>query len=93
VGDAYEVIGIEAGYLRLLDDRGLPSLFSPELFETVDSSRPSHWVVSSEEGDEYAYAPELNQEGFFEDYFDRKPEAIRVFNRYINRHLRLSDVA
>ncbi len=93
IGEVYEVIGIEAGHFRVLDDGGAPSLFGPKLFETIDASRPAHWIESTEDGTEYAYAPELNRPGFFEDYFEREPNTLRVFHRYINRHLRLNDVA
>lgn len=93
VGGVYEVIGIEAGNYRILDDTGRPYLFEPEMFQVVDPSRPSHWVSEWDDGVEYAYAPELNEPGFFEDYFDHKPSARRAFHRYLNRHMRLTDAA
>lgn len=92
VGEVYEVIGIEADWYRLLNDFGEPVLFAPDLFEIVEPSRPAQWVARREDGAEYAYAPELAAPGFFEDYHERKPEAQRAFHRYINRHLRLTDV-
>lgn len=93
VGGVYEVIGIEAGSYRILDDTGRPYLFVPGMFHIVDASRPSHWISSWEDGVEYAYAPELNVPGFFEDYFAHNPEALKAFNRYLNSHMRLTDAA
>lgn len=93
VGGVYEVIGIEADWYRLLDDFGRPALFAPALFEVVDPARPTGWIVRQEDGAEYAYAPELAAPGFFEDYHDRKPEAVRAFYQYLNQRLRLTDVA
>jgi len=92
-GGVYEVIGIEADWYRLLDDFGCPTLFAPHLFETVDPARPTQWIVRQEDGAEYAYAPELAAPGFFEDYHDRKPDAVRAFYQYLNQRLRLTDVA
>jgi hypothetical protein len=93
VGGVYEVIGIEAGQYRILDDSGRPYLFAPQMFCVIDATRPTHWVTQSEDGVEYSYAPELSAPGFFEDYFDHNPDAKRVFHRYLNQHLRLTDAA
>lgn len=92
-GAVYEVIGIEAGDFRLIDDSGSPVLVSPVLFEIVDPARPAQWRSWQQDGVEYAYAPELARAGFFEDFHDREPNAVREFNRYINRHLRLNTAA
>ena len=92
-GQVYEVIGIEAGDYRILDDSGSPVLFDPGLFRVVDRTRPAHWAMRIEDGDEYAYAPELGAPGFFESYHEGDPKAVRAFNRYLNRHLRLTDAA
>ncbi len=92
-GAVYEVIGIEAGDFRLIDDSGSPVLVSPALFEIIDPARPAQWRSWQQDGGEYAYAPELARAGFFEDFRDREPNAVREFNRYINRHLRLNTAA
>ena len=93
VGALYEVVGIEAGDYRILDDAGEPCLFSPELFQVVDPRRPSDWIVTEESGPEYAYPPEFNKPGFWEDHHDRKPDAVRAFTRFLNERLRTPDVA
>ncbi len=92
-GEIYEVLAIEAGDYRVLDDTGRPYLFPPDIFEVVDPARPAHWITESLDGVEYASAPELAAPGFFENYFDGDPEAVRTFNRYLNHHLRLTDAA
>ncbi len=41
----YFVIGIEADHYRIIDDDGEPFLYSPKLFDIVDSEEPKEWVV------------------------------------------------
>ncbi|TVQ30396.1 MAG: hypothetical protein EA376_13100 [Phycisphaeraceae bacterium] len=92
-GESYEVIAIEAGDYRILDDAGRPYLFPASLFKVIDPARPAHWASETLDGVEYASAPELAAPGFFEDCYAGDPDAVRIFNRYINRHLRLTDAA
>jgi hypothetical protein len=92
-GAVYEVIGIEAGWYRVLNDAGAPVLYPTELFRVIERSRPEHWVTKRREGLEYAYAPELGRAGFFEDFFEGDLRAVREFHRYINRHLQLTEAA
>lgn len=85
-GRVYEVIGIEADDYRIQNDDGHPYLYSPALFTVVDAHEPIEWVVEIEEdGETYAYPPELNTPGFFEDYFDDNAGAILVFQRYLRK--------
>lgn len=93
VGAEYEVIGIESDDLRILDDQGNPVLFDPGLFRVIDPSRPSAWRTRRLDGTEYSYAPPFGKPGFWEDYHDGVPSALRAFNRYINRHLRFTEAA
>lgn len=93
VGQQYEVIEVAADHYRVLDDTGRPYLFPKSVFRVIDATRPRDWVSEVFDGDEYASAPAFRRPGFFEDYFDRNPKAIREFNRYINQHLRLTDAA
>lgn len=86
VGRVYYIIGIEADDYRILNDEGQPYLYAHELFVVVDAQEPSNWETEyREEGERYAYPPELNEPGFFEDYFDGKTEAIVTFHRYLQR--------
>ena len=87
-GNIYRIIGIEADDYRLINDFGSPYLYPSDLFLLVDSEEPSDWLTEfGEEGERYTYPPELNQAGFFEDYFDDEPTAVRTFHRYQNKQL------
>lgn len=68
-------------------------LYTPEVFEVTDARRPADWVESIEDGEPYASPPEFHAPGFWEDYHDRKPEALRTFARYINERLGQIDAA
>jgi hypothetical protein len=84
----YFIIGIEADDYRMLNDSGKPYLYPSCLFEVVDSQEPS--IRITEYGDDherYSYPPELNEAGFFEDYFDGKDEAFSKFWHVINKQL------
>jgi hypothetical protein len=84
----YFVLGIEADDYRILNDVGKPYLYAPELFEVVDPTELEDWVTEfGEEGERYSYPAPLNEAGFFEDFFDRKPAQISVFWRIVNQRL------
>jgi hypothetical protein len=84
----YHVIGIEADDLRILNDCGRPYLYSAALFKVVDDRYGDDWqVYQGDEGETYAYPPQLAEPGFFEDYFDGKPEAVAAFWQTVNQHL------
>lgn len=87
-GQTYCVIGIEADDYRLLDDRGRPYLYPAELFAIVDAGEPEEWVISTgDDGERYAYPAALNEPGFFEDFFEGRPESITAFWRSVNQQL------
>ena len=87
-GQPYPVLGIEADDLRVLNDRGRPYLYPRELFIVVDDREPEDWVTELGQDEErYAYPPPLNGAGFFEDFFDGKPEAVSTFWRVMNQRL------
>lgn len=88
----YAVIGIESDDLRILNDQGYPYLYPSSLFETIDFQEPADWIkMKGEDGEQYAYPPELNTIGFFEDYFDGDDQAITAFWRVVNRRLALTE--
>jgi hypothetical protein len=90
-GQPYCVIGIEADDYRILNDAGRPYLYPAELFEMRQGEEPADWVSEiGEAGERYAYPPELNEVGFFEEYFDGRPETVAQFWRVVNRHLALA---
>jgi hypothetical protein len=85
----YRVLGIEADDFRLLNDEGKPYLYPPDLFVIVDPSEPDDWVSEfGEEGERYAYPKELGRPGFFEDYFDRDPQATAALRLYLAGQVR-----
>lgn len=84
----YVVLGIEADDFRILNDQGRPYLYPREIFKVVDSREPEDWVnETGADNERYAYPRLLNQNGFFEDYFDGKPEAVATFWRVMNQRL------
>jgi hypothetical protein len=87
-GQPYVVIGIEGGEFRLLNDAGRPYLYPPRLFTVPDPSEPHDWVSEfGEDGERYAYPTPLNEPGFFEDFFDGKPKAVKTFWHVVNQRL------
>ena len=87
VGSEYVVLAVEVGpagvSLRLTGaDAGTPGLFFSPMFRTVSETVPSNWRVALGEGGILDVAPaSWLRPGFWEDYFDRKDEAVAEFNR------------
>jgi hypothetical protein len=82
----YHVIGIEADDYRIRNDEGQPYLYPHHLFIVIDDEEPEAWEIElGEEGERYAYPAELNEPGFFEDYFEGKVDAIVTFHRYLQQ--------
>jgi hypothetical protein len=93
-GQSYVVIGIEADDFRILNDHGRPFLYARDLFVVIDAREPSDWVVEvGDDGERYAYPPQLNIGGFFEDYFDAKPDAVSTFWQVVNQRLATASMA
>lgn len=89
---SYFVIGIEADDYRILNDYGKPYLYPSNLFNIVNSDEPYDWVTEfGEDGECYSYSLDLNEVGFFEDFFDGKESIISKFWHNVNQ--RLSNVA
>ncbi len=88
VGQPYVVIGIEVDDFRILNDAGRPYLYPASLFKVFDPSEPRDWVTEfGEDGERYAYPAPLNVPGFFEDFFDDRPKAVRSFWHVVNQRL------
>jgi hypothetical protein len=87
-GQPYVVIGIEGDDFRILNDAGRPYLYSPGLFKILDAREPADWISElGHDGERYAYPAPLNEPGFFEDFFDDKPRAVRTFWQVVNERL------
>ncbi|MCL4858423.1 MAG: hypothetical protein KJZ93_03405 [Caldilineaceae bacterium] len=90
-GHPYVVIGIEADDYRILNDEGRPHLYTPARFEIVDAHEPADWVNEyGDDGERYAYPPQLRFVGFFEDFFDDQREAVATFWQVVNQRLALA---
>ena len=86
-GLEYVVIGVDHESYRVVDDKGAPILFPREGFRVVDETIPQDWIWDRQSDDEYYGGPEsLQTAGFYEDYFDGKPEAIEQFTQYLQHH-------
>ena len=86
VGREYVVLGIAADWYRILDDTEDPCLFDPSCFRVVDSTEPSFWQSSEHDGVRYAYPPEWDQVGFFEDFHDHVESVVRRFWHDLDRY-------
>ena len=88
---SYDVIGIEADHLRILNNAGRSFLYPPSLFSLVDSQESVDWITEfGGDGEQYSYPTPLNKPGFFEDFFDQKAKAVATFWRVVNRRLAAS---
>ena len=84
----YVVLGIEADDFRILNDQGRPFLYPHDIFTVIDTREPEDWVSEvGEDNERYAYPPQFNDSGFFEDYFEGRPEVVATFWRVLNRRL------
>ena len=63
------------------DDRLTPIVADSRQFELVSSRLSSTWVGSLEEWGSDARADAWTRPGFWEDYFDREPEAMKQFEQ------------
>jgi hypothetical protein len=85
-GRDYLVIGISDEYFRVVNDGGEPILYPKELFEVINDTIPSDWVREDfEDGEYHIEPPEVAFPGFYEDYFDHKDEARRIFEQVLAR--------
>ncbi len=82
-GKVYEVIGVEGEFFRIVDDSNEPILFSKELFKVIDATIPSDWIETKFDDELYIEPPETNKPGFYEDFFDDKPYAIKKFQELL----------
>ncbi|NWJ42275.1 MAG: hypothetical protein HXX12_15035 [Geothrix sp.] len=85
LGHEYEVLGIEAGDFRILDDRGEPILFDPLCFEVSDSQEPEFWLSKfGDEGEQYSYPPGWGVPGFFEDWHNNVKVIRQIFSAQLS---------
>jgi hypothetical protein len=54
----------------------------------LDDRKPADWVTEfGDDGERYSYPAVLNVPGFFEDFFDHRPKAVKTFWRVVNQRL------
>lgn len=82
----YEVLEIysspgRATKVRIVSsDSATPALFDSSMFMTVDNSIPQSWVASVAEAGELRIGPaSWMRKGFWEDFFDRDPQAVHDY--------------
>lgn len=82
----YEVLEIYSSPGRTIklriasSDSATPALFDSSMFMTIDKSIPSSWVASVAEAGELRIGPsQWMREGFWEDFFDREPQAVEDY--------------
>ena len=85
-GEEYTVLGLDEENFRVFDCQGDPVLFPRSEFEILEDGVPEDWIWDRYgEAEFYADPPGLNIPGFYEDYFDHKEEAVRMFAEYVER--------
>lgn len=86
----YLVLAIEGDNFRILSQEG-PCLYPREIFEILDAERPADWITEQRQFKgkdkvfEFATPPELIAPFSFEAYFDRVPDAVSTFNKYLEK--------
>ena len=54
----------------------------------LDAREPGDWITDyGDDGERYAYPAPLNDPGFFEDFFDDRPKAVKTFWHVVNQRL------
>lgn len=65
---------------RIPTSDGTPALFDAAMFATTGDSLPPNWVVRTREGGVVEFGPaSWLEEGFWDRYFDKDPEALAIF--------------
>lgn len=85
VGDVYQVLMIliepTRTMLRLVGGTPTPALFQLDMFEVASNIVPTTWVVSQLKPGFLTLGPEQwVRPGFWEAYFDGRPEAVACFD-------------
>ena len=75
--------------MQIIDEGGqAPSWWDSEMFLTIDDRVPANWVAQVGEGGAVRLGPaRWLAPDFWESYFDREHEAIKVFDEELTRML------
>ena len=79
-GNCYRVISMGYDSFRLMADDGRASLYDSSMFDVVSNDRPPDWITKTDPSGKIGYSgpAAFSAPGFFEDYWDGKPEALKV---------------
>jgi hypothetical protein len=84
--NVYRVISLEADYIRIMSDEGLPYCYPASLFVVVDNQWPRDWIAAfGEDGERYVAPEALSNPGFFELYFDGDKEAHLILRKRLQK--------
>ncbi|MEV6816986.1 hypothetical protein [Micromonospora sp. NPDC051296] len=86
IGRSYPVLEIsywvDAYYVRVVDDDGTDSIWSPEMFETVDGHIPRCWSVALDNDGSLRLAPKAwLRQGFWTDQLSDEPNAVAEYEK------------
>ncbi|WP_406364907.1 hypothetical protein [Streptomyces sp. NBC_00645] len=77
------ITGPDYWMIRVLDeddeDDDPGSLWDPEMFETIDAQVPPSWTLVLQDGHMRLASALWQRPGFWNDYFDKVPQALADF--------------
>jgi len=92
----YDVLCIEFGNYRILDECGEPALFPSIAFNIVDNLIPNDWIIKESTEEEYDHEDDrgnsiayigpkefLIYQYFFVDYFDDNSDVLNILLNYL----------
>lgn len=92
----YDVLCIEFGYYRILDECGQPASFPSIAFNIVDNSIPNEWIIKESTEEEYDHEDDrgnsiayigpkefIEYKYFFVDFFDDNKDILKILLNYL----------
>ncbi len=92
----YDVLCIEYGWYRIINELGEPALFPSIAFNIIDNTLPNNWIVQESTEEEYEHDDDagnsiayfgpkdfLISSCFFENYFDNCKTEVLVLFKYL----------
>jgi len=90
-GKEYAIIGVEERgpnkiFLRVIDESGEPNLYPSDYFAEDVYTSPPNWSVKKFEDWINIYPPELSGSCFFDHLSEDKPEQVKIFYDFLQKH-------
>jgi len=83
----YDVISIEYDCYRIFNNLGEPALYPADIFDIVDNSIKSDWIMIKEKKEIIYFGPKEFSKGyFFEDFFNGNKIANSILIEYITKN-------